>query len=99
MLLIFPASFLIASIEKNHKTLRKFLFISATITILLGCISLFSEVRIGKFVANGFKYAPGDRLQHFSGSIGPIKLYLPIGMMNTHLTFGGLLGLFYPDFL
>lgn len=90
MLLIFPASFLIASIEKNHKTLRKFLFISATITILLGCISLFSEVRIGKFVANGFKYAPGDRLQHFSGSIGPIKLYLPIGMMNTHLTFGGL---------
>ncbi|WP_229267187.1 O-antigen ligase family protein [Leptospira sp. mild_001] len=96
MLLIFPASFLIASIEKNHKTLRKFLFISATITILLGCISLFSEVRIGKFVANGFKYAPGDRLQHFSGSIGPIKLYLPIGMMNTHLTFGGLLGLFLP---
>lgn len=96
MLLIFPASFLITSVEKNQKTLRKFLFISATITILLGCISLFSEVRIGKFVANGFKYAPGDRLQHFSGSIGSIKLYLPIGMMNTHLTFGGLLGLFLP---
>ncbi|EMO78425.1 O-antigen ligase [Leptospira kirschneri str. 200801925] len=96
MLLIFPASYQIASVEKNQKTLRKFLFVSATIAILLGCISLFSEVRIGKFVANGFKYAPGDRLQHFSGSIGPIKLYLPIGMMNTHLTFGGLLGLFLP---
>ncbi|EPG51191.1 O-antigen ligase family protein [Leptospira kirschneri] len=96
MLLIFPASYQIASVEKNQKNLREFLFISATIAILLGCISLFSEVRIGKFVANGFKYAPGDRLQHFSGSIGPIKLYLPIGMMNTHLTFGGLLGLFLP---
>ncbi|WP_016750917.1 O-antigen ligase family protein, partial [Leptospira kirschneri] len=96
MLLIFPASYQIASVEKNQKTLREFLFVSATIAILLGCISLFSEVRIGKFVANGFKYAPGDRLQHFSGSIGPIKLYLPIGMMNTHLTFGGLLGLFLP---
>ncbi|WP_061231129.1 O-antigen ligase family protein [Leptospira weilii] len=96
MLLLFPASFLIASQEKNQTILRRFLFASASIVILLGCISLFSEVRIGKFVANGFKYAPGDRLQHFSGNIGPIKLYLPIGMMNTHLTFGGLLGLFLP---
>ncbi|WP_078124533.1 O-antigen ligase family protein [Leptospira alexanderi] len=96
MLLLFPASFLIASQEKNQTILKRFLFSSASIVILLGCISLFSEVRIGKFVANGFKYAPGDRLQHFSGNIGPIKLYLPIGMMNTHLTFGGLLGLFLP---
>ncbi|AXR65459.1 O-antigen ligase family protein [Leptospira mayottensis] len=96
MLLLFPASFLIASQEKNQTILRRFLFASASIVILLGCISLFSEVRVGKFVANGFKYAPGDRLQHFSGNIGPIKLYLPIGMMNTHLTFGGLLGLFLP---
>ncbi|TGL77420.1 O-antigen ligase family protein [Leptospira yasudae] len=96
MLLLFPASFLVASQEKNQIILKRFLFASASIAILLGCISLFSEVRIGKFVANGFKYAPGDRLQHFSGNIGPIKLYLPIGMMNTHLTFGGLLGIFLP---
>ncbi|TGK24776.1 O-antigen ligase family protein [Leptospira yasudae] len=96
MLLLFPASFLVASQEKNQIVLKRFLFASASIAILLGCISLFSEVRIGKFVANGFKYAPGDRLQHFSGNIGPIKLYLPIGMMNTHLTFGGLLGIFLP---
>ncbi|EKP14063.1 O-antigen ligase family protein [Leptospira borgpetersenii] len=96
MLLLFPASFLIASQEKNQTILKRFLFVSASIAILFGCISLFSEVRIGKFVANGFKYAPGDRLQHFSGNIGPVKLYLPIGMMNTHLTFGGLLGLFLP---
>ncbi|EMO71740.1 O-antigen ligase [Leptospira santarosai str. 200702252] len=96
MLFLFPASFLVASREKNQTILKRFLFASAFILILLGCISLFSEVRIGKFVANGFKYAPGDRLQHFSGTIGPINLYLPIGMMNTHLTFGGLLGLFLP---
>lgn len=96
MLLIFPAAFLVASKEKNQTVLKRFLFASASIAILLGCISLFSEVRLGKFVSNGFKYAPGDRLQHFSGKIGPIKLYLPIGMMNTHLTFGGLLGLFLP---
>lgn len=96
MLLLFPAAFLIASKEKNQTILRRFLFASASIAILLGCISLFSEVRVGKFIANGFKYAPGDRLQHFSGKIGSIKLYLPIGMMNTHLTFGGLLGLFLP---
>lgn len=89
MLFLFPASFLVASREKNQTILKRFLFASAFILILLGCISLFSEVRIGKFVANGFKYAPGDRLQHFSGTIGPINLYLPIGMMNTHLTFGG----------
>ncbi|MCG6193282.1 O-antigen ligase family protein [Leptospira sp. FAT2] len=96
MLLLFPASFLVASKEKNQIVLKRFLFASASIAILLGCISLFSEVRIGKFVANGFRYAPGDRLQHFSGNVGPIKLYLPLGMMNTHLTFGGLLGIFLP---
>lgn len=96
MLFLFPASFLIASKEKNQKLLRGFLYASAAISVLLGCISLFSEVRVGKFVSNGFKYALGDRLQHYSGNIGPIKLYLPIGMMNTHLTFGGLLGLCLP---
>ncbi|EMJ96010.1 O-antigen ligase family protein [Leptospira alstonii] len=99
MLLLFPASFLVASQEKNQTILKRFLIASASITIVLGCISLFSEVRIGKFVANGFRYAPGDRLQHFSGNLGPIKLYLPIGMMNTHLTFGGLLGLCLPGLL
>ncbi|PJZ56146.1 O-antigen ligase family protein [Leptospira barantonii] len=96
MLLLFPAAFLVASKEKNQTILKRFLFASVSIAILLGCISLFSEVRLGKFVSNGFRYAPGDRLQHFSGKIGPIKLYLPIGMMNTHLTFGGLLGLVLP---
>ncbi|MBM9501833.1 O-antigen ligase family protein [Leptospira sp. 201903071] len=99
MLLILPASFLIASQEKNRRPLRNFLYASAAIAVLLGFVSLFSEVRIGKFIANGFRYAPGDRLQHFSGNLGPIKLYLPIGMMNTHLTFGGLLGLVLPGLL
>ncbi|PJZ55098.1 O-antigen ligase family protein [Leptospira adleri] len=99
MLLILPASYLTASQKKNQTTLRNFLYASAAISVILGLISLFSEVRIGKFVANGFRYAPGDRLQHFSGNIGPIKLYLPIGMMNTHLTFGGLLGLILPGLL
>ncbi|EMY77623.1 O-antigen ligase [Leptospira weilii serovar Ranarum str. ICFT] len=99
MFLLFPASFLVASKETNQTILKKILIASATITIVLGWFSLFSEVRVGKFVANGFRYAPGDRLQHFSGNVGPIKLYLPIGMMNTHLTFGGLLGLFLPGLL
>lgn len=99
MLLILPASYLTASQKQNQKPLRNFLYASVAITVALGFISLFSEVRIGKFVANGFRYAPGDRLQHFSGNIGPIKLYLPIGMMNTHLTFGGLLGLILPGLL
>ncbi|AOP36004.1 ligase [Leptospira tipperaryensis] len=99
MLLVLPASYLIVSQEKNQRILKNFLYASAVIAILLGCISLFSEVRIGKFVSNGFRYAPGDRLQHFSGNLGPIKLYLPIGMMNTHLTFGGLLGLILPGLL
>ncbi|MBM9578736.1 O-antigen ligase family protein [Leptospira sp. 201903070] len=99
MLLVFPASFWIASQEKNRNVLRNFLYTSVAIVVILGIVSLFSEVRIGKFIANGFRYAPGDRLQHFSGKLGPIKLYLPIGMMNTHLTYGGLLGLILPGFL
>ncbi|WP_133124559.1 O-antigen ligase family protein, partial [Leptospira ellisii] len=85
--------------EKNRTVLKRWIFFSAYLLVATGCISLFTEVRLGKFVSNGFKYALGDRLQHFSGNVGPVKLYLPIGMMNTHLTYGGLLGLLLPGLI
>ncbi|MDV6234969.1 O-antigen ligase family protein [Leptospira ellisii] len=99
MLFLLPISARIASSEKNRTVLKRWIFFSAYLLVATGCISLFTEVRLGKFVSNGFKYALGDRLQHFSGNVGPVKLYLPIGMMNTHLTYGGLLGLLLPGLI
>jgi hypothetical protein len=44
----------------------------------------------------GFQVKEGSRLQHFAGDFWGRYTYLPIGLMNTHLTFGGLCGLFFP---
>ncbi|TGK33713.1 O-antigen ligase domain-containing protein [Leptospira gomenensis] len=99
MLFLLPISARIASSKTNRMVLKRWIFFSAYLLIATGCISLFSEVRLGKFVSNGFKYALGDRLQHYSGNVGPIQLYLPLGMMNTHLTYGGLLGLALPGLI
>ncbi|MCB1156714.1 MAG: O-antigen ligase family protein, partial [Leptospiraceae bacterium] len=45
---------------------------------------------------DGFKVLPGVRLQHLAGRTFGIVTYLPLGLMNTHLTYGGLLSLFLP---
>ncbi|TGK14159.1 O-antigen ligase domain-containing protein [Leptospira fletcheri] len=94
--LIFPVAAAHAAEESNSRKIRRFIWISFFLLLLSGLVSIFSEYRLGKFISNGFQYAPGDRKQHPAGLLFGIQSYLPIGLMNTHLTYGGLLSLYIP---
>ncbi|TGK14791.1 O-antigen ligase domain-containing protein [Leptospira fluminis] len=94
--LVFPVGAAHATEESNSSKIGRFIWISFFLLLLSGLISIFSEYRLGKFISNGFKYAPGDRKQHPAGLLLGILSYLPIGLMNTHLTYGGLLSLYVP---
>lgn len=81
--------------EEYLKLFSKFFLFSAFLTLITGIISIFTPFRLAVFVQNGFQVPPGSRLQHFAGDLFGVPTYLPIGFMNTHLTFGGILGLFF----
>ncbi|TGJ98673.1 O-antigen ligase family protein [Leptospira langatensis] len=97
--LIFPIAALHSSKEENQKRIRLFLWISFALLLITGIASVFSEFRLGKFISNGFHPAPGDRRQHPAGPLFGFQTYLPIGLMNTHLTYGGLLSFYIPGIL
>lgn len=83
--------------SREHRTsMLLALKISCTLLLLSGLISIFTPFRLAKFITSGFSVIPGTRMQHFAGNILGVDTYLPVGLMNTHLTFGGLLGLFFP---
>ncbi|TGJ99746.1 O-antigen ligase domain-containing protein [Leptospira semungkisensis] len=97
--LIFPIAAFHSSKEENQKKIYQFLWISFSLLLLSGIASVFSEYRLGKFISNGFHPAPGDRRQHPAGPLFGFQTYLPIGLMNTHLTYGGLLSFYLPGIL
>jgi O-antigen ligase len=79
--------------EENLKLFTRFFGYSTLILLITGLVSLFIPFRLAVFLQNGFQVPEGARMQHFAGEVWGIPTYLPIGMMNTHLSFGGLLGL------
>lgn len=94
--LLFPIAAVHSSEEKNRKLIYKYLWISFLLILISGIASVFSEYRLGKFISNGFTPAPGDRRQHPAGPLFGFETYLPIGLMNTHLTYGGLISFYIP---
>ncbi len=85
--------------EMLRKKIHFALKISFSIILISGIISIFTPFRLGQFISNGFKVNDGDRLQHFAGDFFGRFTYLPLGMLNTHLSFGGILGLAYVGIL
>ena len=94
-LLILPAFYHIRQSEYRISILRS-IYISTFLTVLTGFISIFTPFRLAPYITAGFKVKDGVRLQHFAGDLWGRFTYLPIGLMNTHLTFGGLCGLAFP---
>jgi len=81
--------------EEHIELFYKTFLVSAILTLISGLVSIFTPFRLAIFFQNGFAVPEGSRLQHFAGNIFNIPTYLPVGFMNTHLTFGGILGLFF----
>ncbi len=85
---------------KYQKTkIKKCILISAMLLVLAGVISTFFPYRLSTFFMDGFRYIEGRRLPHQIGILNflQLRLFLPIGFQNTHLTYGALLALFTPS--
>ncbi|MBM9578664.1 O-antigen ligase family protein [Leptospira sp. 201903070] len=66
------------------------------VLLVTGLVSSFSSVRLSRLISDLYRESPNWKFTHPMGQIGNLPLYLPIGLMNTHLTFGGLLQFFFP---
>ena len=96
---VFLASGFLSRDRENLKLFKISFFISLSFTLISGIISIFTPFRLAPYIINGFKIVEGVRAQHYAGDLFGVHTYLPIGLMNTHLTFGGILGLYYPGLL
>jgi O-antigen ligase len=68
----------------------------AILLVSTGLLSAFSEYRLAWMFSSLWREMTTWGKQHHIANLGNIRVYLPIGLMNTHLTFGGLLLLTYP---
>lgn len=93
MVLAIPLGIFHSKLIKQERTLKRVILLSFLLCLLVGMISVFTPYRLGRWISLGLEYPEGERLQHFAGSIFGRFTYLPIGLMNTHLTYGGIYGM------
>ncbi len=97
-------SYLYSATEGGRRDLHRWWKIALVIMIAGGIVSVFSIYRLGSipyFLSHGWESGAGGRLQHYLFTLGhlgsfPLHIYLPIGLMNTHLTYAAQLGSAYP---
>ncbi|MGV3664609.1 MAG: O-antigen ligase family protein [Leptospira bouyouniensis] len=90
----------VQGIKKEDKIyLYKTFFIFSLVIVITGLISIFSMTRLSRLISDLYKTSSSWPYQHHYGKIGNLNIYLPIGLMNTHLTFGGLLAFVFPGFV
>lgn len=93
MIFAIPLGIYHSKSQKDSDLLKRIILVSFLLCLVSGIISLFTPYRLGRFISLGFQYPEGERLQHFAGEFLGRFTYLPIGLMNTHLTFGGIYGI------
>ncbi|MCB1190964.1 MAG: O-antigen ligase family protein [Leptospiraceae bacterium] len=79
-------------IPKIEKAFRVLIYV----LVITGLISAFSPIRLSRLFNDLFRVSTAWKFTHHYGDVMGIGIHLPIGLMNTHLTFGGLLMLFFP---
>lgn len=90
--------------ERFRQRLHRWLEISIWILLISGFVSIFSKWRLSKIpyhLLHGWEASAAARFQHlqatlFPDAIWPGHLYMPIGLLNTHLTYASLLCLALP---
>lgn len=87
---------------RSRRWLLRCFFWAGIILLVAGFISVFTEFRLAKipqYIQNDWQDSPDARLQHHVGSIPlagrVIHLFMPIGLLNTHLTYAALAGVFF----
>ncbi len=87
---------------RSRRWLLRCFFWAGVIMLVAGFVSVFTEFRLAKipqYIASNWEDSADARLQHHVGSIPlpgsrVIHLFMPIGLLNTHLTYAALAGLF-----
>lgn len=79
--------------EDLPKTYRA-LFWLLLVLVITGFIGGFTPVRLARLVSELYKESSTYKFTHPLGSILSVPIYISIGLMNTHLTFGGLMQFF-----
>ena len=97
--IVFLSFGFLARDRENLNNFKISYFIALGFLLSSGFISMFTPFRLPSYILNNFKVVEGARAQHFAGELFGFNTYLPNGLMNTHLTYGGLLGLFYPGLI
>ena len=96
--LLFSA-FLIVQNLKNEEEIAKVekaFWILLIVLLITGFFSIFSPIRLSRLVSDLFKPSPNWKFAHHYGNLLGIGIHLPIGLMNTHLTYAGIFLLFAP---
>ncbi len=82
--------------EPEREKIKRAILILLGILLITGFFSIFSIYRFSYLINSLFREVKSWQFQHHYGRVATIDIYLPIGFMNTHLTFGGLLLFFTP---
>lgn len=82
--------------SEEQKVVKKAFWILIFVLVFTGFVSIFSHVRLSVLINELFREIKYWRYTHGYGEFLGVSIHLPIGLMNTHLTFGGLLLLFAP---
>lgn len=99
MICILPVAYSCYVDDRFRKSILYSFVISFILLTISGLVSVFTSFRLGPYIMSGFQVIDGQRLQHHSGYFMGKLTYLPIGFMNTHLTFGGINAIFVTGFL
>lgn len=87
------AFFVLQGIKKEDQPkITKAFQIFAFFILVTGLVSSFSPYRLSRIISDLYRSSNTWPFQHHYAGF----LYLPIGLMNTHLTFGGLLAFVFP---
>ena len=85
-----------SSHTEHRKLVLRAIAIGFLIVILTGLVSAFSPYRLSKLLyhmKHGWEFSAAARLQHPMLTLPfGITLYMPVGMLGTHLAFGAQLG-------
>lgn len=96
-ILLFFAFLLTVSLDTKELKKIEFSFVILLFIILVtGFLSIFSIYRFTYLFNSLFREVATWKYQHHYGEVAGVNIYLPIGLMNTHLTFGGLLAFLLP---
>jgi len=98
-LILFSAFFVIQGVKKEDQPkMTKAFQIFALVILVTGILATFSPIRLSRLISDLYRHSATWPYQHHYGNLFGINLYLPIGLMNTHLTYGGLLSFVFPYF-